>query len=82
METLTSRTAVTVARHPLWLDALGQLLTRVGVKVEGHTTSPAAGLALVEQTRARPPDHRGRGRPTATWTDGSAFAAHASGTPA
>ena len=51
METLTSRTAVTVARHPMWLDALGQLLTRVGVKVEGHTTSPAAGLALVEQTK-------------------------------
>jgi len=50
METLTSRTAVTVARHPLWLDALGQLLTRVGVTVEGHTTSPAAGLALVEET--------------------------------
>ena len=49
MESLTSRTAVTVARHPLWLDALGQLLTRVGVKVEGHTTSPAAGLALVEE---------------------------------
>jgi DNA-binding NarL/FixJ family response regulator len=51
METLTSRTAVTVARHPMWLDALGQLLTRVGVKVEGHTTSPAAGLALVEQKK-------------------------------
>ena len=50
METLTSRTAVTVARHPMWLDALGQLLTRVGVKVEGHTTSPAAGLALVQET--------------------------------
>ena len=41
---------MTVARHPLWLDALGQLLTRVGDTVEGHTTSPAAGLALVEET--------------------------------
>ena len=50
MDSLTSRTAVTVARHPLWLDALGQLLTRVGVTVEGHTTSPATGLALLEET--------------------------------
>jgi DNA-binding NarL/FixJ family response regulator len=50
MESLTSRTAVTVARHPLWLDALSQLLTRVGVKVEGQTTSPADGLALVDET--------------------------------
>ena len=53
METLTSRTAVTVARHPLWLDALGHSSTRVGVTVEGHTTSPAAGLALVGGDRAR-----------------------------
>ena len=50
MEALTRRTAVTVARHPLWLDALGQLLTRVGVTVAGHTTSPSTGLALVEET--------------------------------
>jgi DNA-binding NarL/FixJ family response regulator len=51
METLTSRTAVTVARHPMWLEALGQLLTRVGVTVEGHTTSPVAGLALLQETK-------------------------------
>ena len=49
METLTSRTAVIVARQPLWLEALGQLLDRIGVTVTGQTTSPAAALGLVEE---------------------------------
>jgi DNA-binding NarL/FixJ family response regulator len=43
------RTAVMVARHPLWLEALGQLLDRVGITVTGHTTSPAEALELVEE---------------------------------
>ncbi len=48
MQTLTSRTAVIVARQPLWVEALGQLLDRIGVTVTGQTTSPAAALDLVE----------------------------------
>ena len=48
MQTLTSRTAVIVARQPLWVEALGQLLDRIGVTVTGQTTSPAAALDLVQ----------------------------------
>ena len=49
MEALTSRTAVTVSRHPLWLEAVGQLLERIGMTVAGQTTSPARALGLVRE---------------------------------
>ena len=49
MHALTSRTAVTVSRHPLWLEAVGQLLERIGITVAGQTTSPARALGLVRE---------------------------------
>ena len=49
MDGPTSRTAVLVARHPLWLEALSQLLDRVGITVAGQTTSPSRGLELVDE---------------------------------
>ena len=50
MNGLTSRTAVLVARHPLWLEALTQLLDRLGIAVAGQTTSPARGVELVQES--------------------------------
>jgi len=43
------RTAVIVDHHPLWLDALEQLLAKIGVKVVGRTTEASEALDLVEQ---------------------------------
>jgi DNA-binding NarL/FixJ family response regulator len=45
------RTAVVLDDHPLWLDAVEQLLDRVGVKVVGKTTEPEDALALIEEHR-------------------------------
>jgi DNA-binding NarL/FixJ family response regulator len=53
MDRFTSRTAVTVSRHPLWLEAVGQLLERIGITVAGQTTSPARALGLI---KAESPD--------------------------
>ena len=39
--------------YPLWLDAVGQVIERVGVSVAGRTTSAQEALALVD---ARQPD--------------------------
>src|SRR3712207_5252550 len=47
MNHLTTRTAVTVGRHPLWLDAFGQLLERIGITLVAQTTSPAKALDLM-----------------------------------
>jgi DNA-binding NarL/FixJ family response regulator len=43
------RTAVIVDQHPLWLDALEQLLRKIDVQVVGRTTEASEALDLVEQ---------------------------------
>ena len=45
------RTAVVLDDQPLWLDAMEQLLKRVGVTIVGKTTEPSVALDLVEQHR-------------------------------
>jgi DNA-binding NarL/FixJ family response regulator len=46
-----TRTAVLLDQHPLWLDAVEQLVRRVGVEVVGKTTSPPEALELIAQHR-------------------------------
>ena len=46
---LTSRTAVLVDQHPLWLDTVAQVVGRVNVEVVAKATSSSAALALVEE---------------------------------
>ncbi|HZR95634.1 MAG TPA: response regulator transcription factor [Gaiellaceae bacterium] len=38
-------------RHPMWVQAFGQLLNRVGVEVLGHTTDPDELVSLIETHR-------------------------------
>ncbi|HWM13129.1 MAG TPA: response regulator transcription factor [Gaiellaceae bacterium] len=38
-------------QHPLWLEAVEQVLHRIGIEVEGKTTSPRNALALIEERR-------------------------------
>jgi DNA-binding NarL/FixJ family response regulator len=45
------KTAVILDRHPLWLEALENLLRRVDVTVLGKTTSPAEALEMLEESR-------------------------------
>ena len=45
------RTAVLLDQHPLWLEAVEQVLHRIGIEVEGKTTSPRNALALIEERR-------------------------------
>jgi DNA-binding NarL/FixJ family response regulator len=45
------RTAVVLDEQPLWLEAMEQLLKRVGVSIVGKTTEPLEALDLVEQHR-------------------------------
>jgi two-component system response regulator DevR len=45
------RTAVVLDQQPLWLEAMAQLLRRVGVNIVGKTTDPAEALELVEEHR-------------------------------
>lgn len=45
------RTAVVLDEQPLWLEAMEQLLGRVGVNIVGKTTDPAEALELVEEHR-------------------------------
>jgi DNA-binding NarL/FixJ family response regulator len=47
-EVREEKTAIVLDEHPLWLDALGQLLERAGVKVVGATTSANEALELLE----------------------------------
>ena len=43
------RTAVLLDRHPLWLDAVEQLvLARIGIEVVGKTTSPETALTMLK----------------------------------
>src|SRR5437764_10629724 len=46
---LTERTAVLYDQHPLWLDAVEAVMTRISVKVIGKATLPETALELVEQ---------------------------------
>jgi DNA-binding NarL/FixJ family response regulator len=43
------RTAVLYDRHPLWLDALEELLERVGIALVGRTTEGSEAVALVQE---------------------------------
>ena len=45
------RTAVILDEQPLWLDAIQQLLERVGVTTVGKTTEPSEALELVDEHR-------------------------------
>jgi DNA-binding NarL/FixJ family response regulator len=45
------RTAVILDEQPLWLDAVEQLLKRVGVTIVGKTTEPSEALELVDEHR-------------------------------
>ncbi|HEU4451379.1 MAG TPA: response regulator transcription factor [Gaiellaceae bacterium] len=45
------RTAVLLDQHPLWLDAVENVLHRIGVEVKGKATSPHHAIALVEEHR-------------------------------
>jgi DNA-binding NarL/FixJ family response regulator len=45
------RTAVILDEQPLWLDAVEQLLERVGVSIVGKTTEPTEALELVDEHR-------------------------------
>ena len=42
------RTAVLLDPHPLWLDAVEQVLERIGTDVVGKATAPEQALSLVE----------------------------------
>jgi DNA-binding NarL/FixJ family response regulator len=46
--TATRRTAVLLDPHPLWLDALEQVLRNVGVETVARLTSPRETLAVLE----------------------------------
>jgi DNA-binding NarL/FixJ family response regulator len=47
----SERTAVVLDQQPLWLEAMEQLLGRVGVSVVGKTTEPAEAVDLVDEHR-------------------------------
>jgi DNA-binding NarL/FixJ family response regulator len=44
-----TRTAVLLDVHPVWLDAVQDILTRVNVTVVGKATAPAVALALIDE---------------------------------
>src|SRR5436305_3737408 len=48
---METRTAVVLDRHPLWLDALEDVLLGLCVEVQGKTTQPGEALSLVEDLR-------------------------------
>ena len=45
------RTAVLLDQHPLWLEAVEQVLHRIGIEVTGKATSPGHAVALIEEHR-------------------------------
>jgi DNA-binding NarL/FixJ family response regulator len=53
MTFLEDRSAVVADPHPLWLDAVEQVLSRIGITAVGKTTSPKEAL---EQVRELEPD--------------------------
>ena len=48
---MRERSAVILDRHPLWLDAMDQLVAGVGIEVVGRTTDAEEALALIEEYR-------------------------------
>ena len=44
-----TRTAVLLDVHPVWMDAVQDILTRVNVTVVGKATAPAVALALIDE---------------------------------
>jgi DNA-binding NarL/FixJ family response regulator len=51
MHGTSHRVGVICDSHPMWLDAVEQVLQRTGVRVVGKTTSTVEALALVEEHR-------------------------------
>jgi two-component system response regulator DevR len=51
MSQLTSRTAIIVDQHPLWLDALQALLERLEIQVVGRATDKHAAERLLDEHR-------------------------------
>src|SRR2546421_615539 len=51
MNTEERHTAVLLDQHPLWLDAVEQVLARIGVEVVGKATRASRALELVETHR-------------------------------
>src|SRR5712691_4606042 len=49
MTLLDDHTAIIADPHPLWLDAVEQVLSRIGIRVVAKTTSPAEALELTRQ---------------------------------
>jgi DNA-binding NarL/FixJ family response regulator len=49
MDKSTSRTAVLLDNHPLWLDAVEQVLTRIDISVLGKSTDTTTAMALLEE---------------------------------
>jgi DNA-binding NarL/FixJ family response regulator len=43
------RTGIVLDQHPLWLEALGPVLERIGVRTLGYAGTPTEALALVER---------------------------------
>ena len=46
-----TRVAVLLDHHPLWLEAVENVLGRIGVRIAGSATRPEAALALIEEHR-------------------------------
>jgi DNA-binding NarL/FixJ family response regulator len=51
MSSAQTRTAILVDQHPLWLDAVEPVVTKIGVEVVARSTSAADAQGLVEQLR-------------------------------
>jgi DNA-binding NarL/FixJ family response regulator len=51
MSSAQARTAILVDQHPLWLDAVEPVVTKIGVEVVARSTSAAEAQGLVEQLR-------------------------------
>jgi DNA-binding NarL/FixJ family response regulator len=49
MTSLSDRHAVLLDPHPLWLDAVEQVLHKLGIGVVGKTSSPSEALSLIER---------------------------------
>ena len=51
MRGMRERSAVILDRHPLWLDAMDQLVSGVGVEVVGRATDGDEAVALIDEHR-------------------------------
>jgi len=48
---LERRSAILVDQHPLWLDAIEPVVTRIGVEIVARTTSATEALTLIDELR-------------------------------